>query len=293
MLGTAAQIDSSVHGVHIGLHTYSFSESPREGILDVIIGCMADAGIGECILLAQQIEPGDLWGRIRSARGTGAHGVADVQALARGDLAKWRMSVSLDYFREIRRKFENEGIRIHGFGASLNSDATTEELHRIFEMAAALGAGIITLAGTNSLAKRLAPIVGAHRMMIGLQGRPSVNSTDPDQLSKPEDYERVLSLSENLRLSFDIGDATGAGYDVLRFLRDHRARIDSVYLKDRRKDGVSMPWGEGDTPIREVLQWISNGKYPIRAFIDCDYKSAGNRAADVKRCFEYAKAALA
>jgi hypothetical protein len=47
------------------------------------------------------------------------------------------------------------------------------------------------------------------------------------------------------------------------------------------------------TPTATSAPWIRNTKYPIRGFIDCDYKSAGNRAADVKRCFEYAKAALA
>jgi hypothetical protein len=54
-----------------------------------------------------------------------------------------------------------------------------------------------------------------------------------------------------------------------------------------------MPWGEGDTPIAGVLQWIRDGKYPIRAFIDCDYQPDTNRAADIKRCFGYARKALA
>ena len=290
----ASAIDSRVNGVALGLHTFSFSGLPHQGVLDAIIHCMVDTGIGECILLAQQIEPGDLWEQIRPPQAAGAvRGTSEAQARAREQLAKWRLSVSLDYFKGIRRQFESAGIRISGYGASPNPNASVEELHRTFEMAEALGAGIVTLGGTMPLAKRLAPIAGEHGLMVGLQGRPNLSSTDPDQISRPEDYQRALALSDNFRLSFDIGDATGAGYHVLPFLREHRALIHSVYLKDRRKDRVSVPWGEGDTPIRAVLQWIRDGKYPIRAFIDCDYKSAGNRAADVKRCFEYAKAALA
>src|SRR5271165_6206267 len=95
----------------VGVHTFSFSTLPRDGILDAIIGCMVDVGIGECILLAQQIEPADLWEQVRASTG-------DAQALAREKLGKWRMSVSLDYFKEIRRKFENAGVAIQGFGAS-------------------------------------------------------------------------------------------------------------------------------------------------------------------------------
>jgi sugar phosphate isomerase/epimerase len=92
-------------------------------------------------------------------------------------------------------------------------------------------------------------------------------------------------------MSFDIGDATGGGYDSLKFVEAHHDRIALLYLKDRRKDRLSVPWGEGDTPIKEILRLIGDRKYPIRCYIDCDYKTA-NRPADVKRSFEYAKAAL-
>jgi sugar phosphate isomerase/epimerase len=293
----AAKIDSRVNGVQLGVHTFSFSGLPHDGILDAVIGCMVEAGIGECILLAQQIEPGDLWDQLRPAQGAGAGGrgatdvQAQAQALARDKLAKWRLSVSLDYFKEIRRRFESAGIEIHGFGASPNP--VDEELHRTFQIAQALGAKIVTVGGTMPLAKRLAPIAEQHEMMVGLQGHPGPSSADPAQISRPQDYEEALSLSKNFRLSFDIGDATGAGYDVLQFVQDHHDRVHSVYLKDRRKDRVSVPWGEGDTPIQAILRSIRDRKYPIRAYIDCDYKTDGSRAVEVKRCFEYAKAALA
>jgi sugar phosphate isomerase/epimerase len=71
----------------------------------------------------------------------------------------------------------------------------------------------------------------------------------------------------------------------------HHDRIALLYLKDRRKDRVSVPWGEGDTPIREILRLIVEHKYPIRCYIDCDYKPA-NRPADVQRSYEYAKTAV-
>jgi len=65
-----------------------------------------------------------------------------------------------------------------------------------------------------------------------------------------------------------------------------------IYLKDRRKDRVSVPWGEGDTPIKEILRLVRDSKFPIRCYIDCDYKTT-DRPTDVKRSFGYAKATLA
>jgi sugar phosphate isomerase/epimerase len=79
---------------------------------------------------------------------------------------------------------------------------------------------------------------------------------------------------------------------VLALVKDRLDRIAVIYLKDRRKDRVSVPWGEGDTPIKEILRLVRDSKYPIRCYIDCDYKTA-DRPADVKRSFGYAKAALA
>src|SRR5215472_6468827 len=120
----AAKIDSRIHGVAIGLHTFSFSNFSHDGVIDAILQCMTDVGIGECILLGQHIEPGELWQQIRQN-----------QPEARAKLAAWRSSTSLDYFKSIRRRFEEAGIDISGFGPSLTPDAAAQELRRVFEIA--------------------------------------------------------------------------------------------------------------------------------------------------------------
>jgi len=43
-------------------------------------------------------------------------------------------------------------------------------------------------------------------------------------------------------------------------------RITSMHLKDRKKDnGPNMPWGQGDTPIKEVLQLMRKENFCRRA----------------------------
>ena len=64
--------------------------------------------------------------------------------------------------------------------------------------------------------------------------------------------------------------------------------------EDRKKNqGPNTPWGEGDAPIKQVLQLLKEKKYPIRAYIEYEYQGVGTSPEEVKKCFEFVKAALA
>ena len=67
----------------------------------------------------------------------------------------------------------------------------------------------------------------------------------------------------------------------------------TIHVKDRKKnDGENMAFGEGDTPIKAVLQLLEQKKYKIPANIEYQYKEQ-DAVAEVKKCFEYCKQALA
>jgi sugar phosphate isomerase/epimerase len=293
----AKKIDSVFRGVQFGLQSYVFSMVglPQDSILDVVVKSMVESGLGECDIYLPLLEPAEISDRAR-AGGPGGPGatvppeIAAARAQARQELAKWRMSVSLDYFQAIRRKFNDAGIEIYGLSGFPGS--TEEELDRTCDIAGAFGAQLITLGIPLSAAKRVAPLAEKRGVKVGLQGRPDMSVTNPDVVAKPENFEAAAALSKAYCISIDVGDATGGGWDSLKFVENHHDRIALIYLKDRRKDRLSVPWGEGDTPLKEILRLIRDKKYPIRCYIDCDYKT-GNRPADVKRSFEYAKAALA
>jgi L-ribulose-5-phosphate 3-epimerase UlaE len=53
-----------------------------------------------------------------------------------------------------------------------------------------------------------------------------------------------------------------------------------------------MPFGEGDTPIKEVLQVLKQNRYKIPAMIEYEYRGT-DTVAEVRKCFEYMKAATA
>ncbi len=187
---------------------------------------------------------------------------------------------SIGQFHDIRKKFDGAGIQVYGISGF--PGGTAEQLSRAFEIAGILGARLVTLTVTLPEARAIAPLVEKSKFMVGIQGNPSMNPANPDTIARPEQYEEALSLSKRFGMSLDIGDAVGGGYDALKFVEAHHDRIALLYLKDRRKDRTSVPWGQGDTPIAEILRLIRDRKYPIRCFIDCDYPTT-DRAADVKR----------
>lgn len=290
----AKKIDSTVDGIRFGLQSYVFSGLglPTDRVLDVVIASMVDAGLGECDLFAPLIEPAELLEHIRSGPAAPAEvppEIAAARAKAREELAHWHMTVSLQYLRGIREKFEDAGIAITAL--SRFPASTEAELSRTFDVAEVLGAKIINVGMPVSVAKRLAPLADQHNFQIGILGGSNMNSTNPDAVASPGPFERAVSFSKNYGMSFDIGDSTAGGYNAFKFVEDHHDKIVLLYLKDRRKTGEKVPFGEGDTPIKQVLRLVRDRRYPIPFYIDCDYRTS-NRPADVKRSFEYAKAAL-
>ena len=51
-----------------------------------------------------------------------------------------------------------------------------------------------------------------------------------------------------------------------------------------------MPFGQGDTPLKEVLQLVQREKYDFPVCIE--YVGPDGPPIELKRCFDYCKAAL-
>jgi hypothetical protein len=48
-----------------------------------------------------------------------------------------------------------------------------------------------------------------------------------------------------------------------------------------------------DTPIKEVLQLLKKERWPIPAYVEYEYRGPGSSVEEVKKCLDYARAALA
>ena len=273
-LGLAA-IDSRIKGVRLGAITYSF-----RAITDAnaIVKAMAAMGLGEAELMSNHAEA------LAGAPG-GRGGSPELDA--------WRRSTSPETWKRVRGVFEQAGIRVPLLCYNMNVKNTSDEaIEYGFAMAKGLGVDAVTTSTQVSMAKRVAPFAEKHRIPVAYHGH--ANLTDPDEVATPASFAACLAYSRYHRINLDIGHFTGAGFDAVAFLREHHARITNLHLKDKTnpaRGNANVPWGEGDTPIREVLQLLSREKWDIPANIEFEY--AGNPLVEVPKCFQFCKTALA
>ena len=77
------------------------------------------------------------------------------------------------------------------------------------------------------------------------------------------------------------------------YIKEHHDRITNLHLKDRKKNhGPNMPWGQGDTNIKGVLQLLKKEKYGFPANVEYEYMGKDDAVTEVARCVEFCKAAL-
>jgi sugar phosphate isomerase/epimerase len=281
-LAQAHKINSKIAGVQIGTQTYSF----RDLRVDRAITAIVEVGLGEVELFPPaHVEP-------RPPAAAPGQNQADTRKAAREALRNWRLTVSLDEFKKVRKKFSDAGIEIYAYNYSFVDDFTDDEIDRGFQMTQALGANIITASSTLTAAKRVVPFAEKYKMTVAYHGHSDVR--DPNQFAKPESFAAAMEMSKYFAVNLDIGHFTAANYDPVAYIQEHHDRIVILHLKDRKRDqGPNMPWGQGDTPIKPVLRLLRDKNWPIRAYIEYEYRGADDSLTEVKKCFQYCKEALA
>lgn len=261
-----AKINSKIDGVMIGAQTYSF----RDRSLDDCISAMKDIGLGYAELYQGHLEPKD-----------------------KEKLKAWRANPPMDELKAARKKFDDAGIEIYAFNYSFRSDWSDEEIEKGFLMAKALGVGRITASGNVDGSARVDKFAEKHKIYVGFHNHDSMKK---NEFSTPDDWKAAMDgRSKYICINLDIGHFTAANFDPVPFLEEHHGQILTLHIKDRKKNhGANMPFGEGETNIKGVLQLLKTKKYPIPAMIEYEYGKAGSdTVAEVRKCFEYCKNALA
>ncbi|MGB9486336.1 MAG: sugar phosphate isomerase/epimerase [Terriglobia bacterium] len=265
---TAEYINSVIRGVQIGAQSYSF----RDRDLDACIEAFKTVGLGECELFDGHVAP----------------------KLKGEELRKWRLSVPLSHFHEVRTKFDNAGVLVYAYNLSFRKDFTDDEIDRGFQMAKALGVKYVTASSNVSIAPRVDRYAQKYKIMVGFHGHD--RTSDPDEFSTPETFARAMKgASPYIGVNLDIGHFVAAGGDPVAYIREHHQKIVTLHIKDRKKNhGANLPFGQGDTPIVEVLRLLRDNKWKIPANIEYEYGEGANldTLAEVKKCYQYCKRAL-
>lgn len=204
------------------------------------------------------------------------------------ELKAWRLSVPMAKYTAFRKLYNDAGVSIYGFKLALTESMSDAEYDYAFNVTKALGANQLTmeLPGSSALSKRIGEFAAKHRIMVGYHQHLQATFTL---------WDEAVSQSPYNGINLDIGHYVAAtSQSPIPLIRKHHNRITSIHLKDRKKDkGENQPWGQGDTPIREVLQLMKQEKYTFPATIELEYRVEGSDPmTELRKCVEYCKDAL-
>jgi sugar phosphate isomerase/epimerase len=299
-VSSAPKPNSTIHGVRLGINApYSFRGQYTTA--EETLQAMVQLGLSWVELRGPAIEGyaglPEAPARQRGAPGQGAGGQsAEARAAARKEreelVRKWRLSQSMDKYHELRRLYEDAGVNIQLVKfPDLSADMSDDEAAYIFEVAKALGAEGITLEPPLSTTKRLGQLAAKHRVMLGYHGHDQVENVE--RFGRAGAFEQAFFYSPFNGANVDIGHWTaGNNTSPAWFIKEYSNRITNVHLKDRKKDhGPNVPWGQGDTPLKEILHLMRDNGYEFQATIEMEHPipEGSTMMAELAKCVQYAK----
>jgi sugar phosphate isomerase/epimerase len=289
---------SKFGGVQVGVETYSYRSlrNPSEQWSEAGVSRLMDRVVDA--IVQDQLNAAEFW--IAFIEPPGGPGRVAVDPKLRDNLRHWRTSRPLELFERTRKKFNDAGIEIYSAMFNFSDDLTDAEIDTAFEMAKALGTDLVTANCTVRSIRRAAPFADKHKMYLSAHSENAPFDPNIDGMVFGNNLLDALKWSPYMRITLDTGHFTAYGGDALNFLREHHDKIASLHLKDRLKnhpephtDQNTTEWGKGDAPLKQVLQLMKKENYGFAACIEYEYPGKGTAVEEVRKCVEYAKAALA
>lgn len=268
------------HGVTgeviVGLQTYSL----RDRSLAEAIVAMQALGIKHCELWEGHVEPSEY----RWQRGLSPQRLRE----NRENLRKWRATVSMDYISDIREQFNRADIRILAYNATFKDNISDQELELGFQIAKTLGTDTINSSATVRVMERVDYVAQQYNIRLGMHNHANVDN--PNEFATPDSFARGMAgKSDLIGINLDTGHFTAANFDPLQYMKDHHEKIFSIHLKDRKANqGPRTRFGEGDTPLADMLSLIKAKGWDIPTFIEYEYEGA-DTMEELRRCLAYCK----
>jgi len=296
VLAQAPRPNSLVNGVQLATITYSYRSMPDQSA-EAYLRYILDSGISHIELMGGVAE--SFAGAPATARGGGGGRRGGqpptpeqlaAQREAADRLKAWRTSVSMDRFKALRKMYNDAGVTIYAW-KQLDPAMSDEEFEYVFNVAEALGNTHTTLELPEDGAqlKRIGAFAEKRKIYAAYHSHLQGSITAFDQ---------AFAVSKGNMSNVDLGHYVAAGGDPIAFLNKFHSRISSFHLKDRQlpQHGTgNLPWGTGDTPIKEILQLVKKNRWTMPATIELEYNipQGSDAVKEVVKCLDYCKAALA
>lgn len=283
--------NSKVAGVQLGVTTYSYLSMPHK--VDDVIPYLLYAGVNSIEL--RSVAEEDL-GIPQAARPAG--GGAPLTEQEKAERAKaaeslrnaqraWRLSLPMERYARMRKKFNDAGIDVHiaKFAPSSWSD---EEIDYAYTAANTLGSIGITDELGEQACQRLGRFAEKHRSLAMFHTHGQV--ADPGF-----SFDKYLAYSPANMLNLDAGHYYGAtGLHPGEVIVKYHERMRSIHIKDKTgprhaTPNTNKPFGQGETPIADILLLLRKEKWPIEVDVELEYPipDGSDAARETKKCIDY------
>lgn len=283
--------NSRVGGVQLGLTTYCYRSIPHKadevlqyllqsGVSSVEMRLVLEESLGLPQAPARVAPGGTLTDAEKAEREKAVAGLKEARR-------KWRLSLPMQKYADIRKMYNDAGVNIH-IAKFVPSDWSDEEIDYAFNAAKTLGAYGVTDEFTDQAAQRLGKFAEKHKSLAiyhthGQFGMPGF------------DIDKYLGYSPANRLNLDIGHYFGStGQHPNNIIEKYHKLIPSIHVKDKTgpkhaKPNANMPFGQGETPIADVLLLIKKEKWPINVDLELEYAipEGSDPVKEVTKCIEY------
>ena len=292
--------NSLIKGVQIGVTTYSYRSMP--GHPDLLLQYCIDSNINAVELKGDEVEaylgkPLNTIKMPKKVAGQSAELSDELKAQInqyQKEVANWRETISMDKFAALGKKFNAAGVYLFAYKPNCMAPENTDgEINYALNASRALGANSVSVELPSDAAhtQRLGDLAKKAKIYIGYHAHLQATETA---------WDVALAQSPYNSLNLDCGHYMAAGNtkeSLLNLIETKHKRITSMHLKDRKSKangGKNMPWGEGDTPLKEILTLMKEKKYKMSATIELEYDipTGSDAVKETKKCRDYAQQLL-
>jgi hypothetical protein len=308
-----AKPNSRWGGVQVGINVpYSFRG--MSGTADKILEYMDKINLSAAELRLQPVEawlgaPG-VYASGFDAPGRGPAGGGRAPGEARGGargprvptpeqqeaakkLDEWRLSLPMEKIRAFRKMYEDAGVAIQILKVDRFNSFSDDVTDYFFTVAKNLGCNALSTEGNLADVERLGRFAAKHKMTVGYHGHTA--GAGGEAFGAPENWEKAMATAKYNGINLDLGHfLVGQQTSPIPFLTKYHDHVTHVHVKDRKLDGATVPFGQGDVPIVEVLQLMKKNRWKFQATIEFEYPTpAGSDVlTELAKCAEYCHKAL-
>jgi hypothetical protein len=281
--------NSKVGGVQLGCTTYSYRNMPHK--VDDIIPYLLLAGINQIELRSVAEEDLGLPSLPPRPRQDASENERADYAKAAQELREkqrqWRLSLPMSRYAEMRKKFNDAGIKVN-IAKLTPSSWSDEEIDYAYNAAITLGAIGITDEYSDMAIKRLGLFAEKHHSL-------AMYHTHQQPAEPGFSFDTMFTYSPANYLNLDAGHYFGAtGLHPNDVITKYHDKMRSIHIKDKTGPksspaGANMPFGKGETPIADILLLLKKEKWPINVDVELEYQipEGSDAAKEVAKSIEY------